>query len=196
MHKYTIPVPKTLASEECIRSWLIDEEKLKSEDARNDLQHKNVTWIHKEQLLETGVMYWKLSGESKDELLDKICAEREYKNRDEVHIGLKHSSNYQELCNKFKQEHLHEDEEIRYVLNGSGYFDIRNLDDQWVRVQVKKGDLLVLPEGIYHRFIPDISNYIHVMRLFKENPKWIAIPRPAAENPSRIKYLKQFGKKI
>ena len=196
MHKYTIPVPKTLASEECIRSWLIDEEKLKSEDARNDLQHKNVTWIHKEQLLETGVMYWKLSGESKDELLDKICAEREYKNRDEVHIGLKHSSNYQELCNKFKQEHLHEDEEIRYVLNGSGYFDIRNLDDQWVRVQVKKGDLLVLPEGIYHRFIPDISNYIHVMRLFKENPKWIAIPRPAEENPSRIKYLKQFGKKI
>ena len=194
MFKYNLPIPKTLSSHE-LRAWMVDEARLATEPVINDLQEKQVRWVYPDKLVSLGVLYWKLSGIEQDEQLDKICTERGYQNRDQIRCGIKICDNYEELIKKFSQEHLHEDEEIRYILNGSGYFDVRDFEDHWVRIQVKKGDLLILPEGIYHRFIPDNSNFIHAMRLFKQLPKWIPVNRPCDDNPSRIKYLKEFHKK-
>ena len=44
----------------------------------------------------------------------------------------------------------------------AGYFDVRDLEDNWIRVACTKGTMIVLPEGIYHRFTLDEGNYIKV----------------------------------
>ena len=91
--------------------------------------------------------------------MDKLAADQHYKNRDEITISPAAMGEvYEEKVKMFFREHLHEDEEIRYILDGSGYFDVRDEGDAWVRIACRKADLIVLPPGIYHRFTTDAEN--------------------------------------
>ncbi|TGZ83140.1 1,2-dihydroxy-3-keto-5-methylthiopentene dioxygenase 2 [Ascodesmis nigricans] len=132
--------------------------------------------------------------------VNTFASSRNYKNRDEVNISPSTmGAAYDEKLKIFFTEHLHEDEEIRYVLDGSGYFDVRGglgEGEKWVRVWVEKGDLLVLPPGIWHRFTTDEKDYIKAMRLFKDEPKWTPLNRTKEleENPVRKEYVQNVLK--
>ncbi|KAK2743488.1 1,2-dihydroxy-3-keto-5-methylthiopentene dioxygenase [Onygenales sp. PD_40] len=128
--------------------------------------------------------------------VDALASARGYKNRDEITVSPeKMGAIYEEKVKTFFHEHLHEDEEIRYILDGEGYFDVRSEADEWVRIQLEKDDLIVLPAGIYHRFTTDEKNYVKAMRLFQDEPKWTPLNRAPEldENKHRKAYLETRG---
>nr|XP_010909721.1 1,2-dihydroxy-3-keto-5-methylthiopentene dioxygenase 1 isoform X1 [Elaeis guineensis] len=147
--------------------------------------------------VELGIVSWRLSGDNyeTDENLKKIREARGYSYMDICDVCPEKLPNYEDKIKNFFEEHLHTDEEIRYCLEGSGYFDVRDENDCWIRIAVKKGGMIVLPAGIYHRFTLDTDNYIKAMRLFVGEPVWTPFNRPHDDLPARKAYLENFVKK-
>ena len=107
-------------------------------------------------LSQLGVLY---SHHPSVDSVDTLASKRSYRNRDEITVSPKAMGEvYEDKVKMFFNEHLHEDEEIRYIRDGAGYFDVRSEGDDWVRIRLEKDDLLILPAGIYHRFTTDQEN--------------------------------------
>jgi 1,2-dihydroxy-3-keto-5-methylthiopentene dioxygenase len=156
-----------------------------------------------------GIKYWKMDAEkykdtyplkavpwnpedAVDPRLKEIRDDRGYSYADIISVHPDHLPGFEDIVKTFFEEHIHDAEEIRYILDGSGFFDVRDADDTWLRIHVKKGDLMTLPEGIYHRFTCDEKDYIKAMRLFIGQPIWKAFNRPQEEHPSRQNYVENY----
>lgn len=135
-----------------------------TDDQRRPHHRDPKEFVSLQYLADLGVLYWKLNPENyeKDEELQKIREARGYDYLDMLDLCPEKVENYEMKLKNFYTEHIHADEEIRYCLEGSGYFDVRDKQDHWIRIWIKPGDLIILPAGIYHRFTLDTNNYIKV----------------------------------
>ncbi|CAG8602373.1 17775_t:CDS:10 [Acaulospora morrowiae] len=210
--------PETRAPflEENCTKW----EKCMNRDPYNSIKttevHEQVPFspVTPEELANYGVLYWRIEGENSIEKIDEIAKERNYSSRDEQvgNVLSRVESHFQELNTFMKMKKfgiywmdlasltfavkLDNNQHDHYGIKFEFYSlnDIQTTDsrDRWIRIDVEKGDMLILPAGIYHRFGLDDKECIKAMRLFKEKPKWTPINRPADENPSRLEYLKSL----
>lgn len=176
-----------------VSAWYMD-----NSDTDQRLEHHKTPpeYISLEDLFKkTGVEYFKVDHKDykNDNTLMQLKKERNYTYEDEIECSKACLPNYEEKLKNFFTEHLHTDEEIRLILDGSGYFDVRDKDDQWIRIEVKPGDLIIIPSGIYHRFTMDINNYIKAKRYFVGEPVWLPYNRPADDMECRKKYLSRLN---
>lgn len=127
-----------------------------------------------EHLRESGVIYERLelTNEAYEAALDRLAREQGYAARDIVELH-PDTANLEAICAKFADEHLHTDDEVRFVLAGAGIFDIRDDADRWMRVTVEPGDLIVVPRNRYHRFTLTDSKQIRCVRLFQDSAGWV-----------------------
>jgi len=162
------------------------------------LPHESGDPLPETKLKDVGVLYYSfpIGAPGSEEDVAKLAKERNYKNKDVITVAPEAMGDvYESKIKTFFAEHMHEDEEIRYIVDGKGYFDVRNEGDRWIRILMEAGDLIVLPAGIYHRFTVDTDNYIKATRLFQDEPKWEALPRSekTEANPHRHNYISARG---
>ncbi|XP_034941148.1 1,2-dihydroxy-3-keto-5-methylthiopentene dioxygenase [Chelonus insularis] len=176
-----------------VRCWYMDD---KPVDQRLEHHRDLPKFITLDELFKlTGVEYYKIDHKNyaTDKTLQNLRKERGYSYEDEIVCSKECLQNYEEKLKDFFTEHLHTDEEIRLVLDGSGYFDARDKNDEWIRIEVQAGDLIILPSGIYHRFTLDTKNFIKAKRYFVGEPVWLPYNRPVDDMDCRKKYLQRFN---
>lgn len=159
-----------------VRAWYMDDSDL---DQRYPHMPEPTEFCRLEKLKELGVDYWWFDPEKyiEDPEYEQMKRDKGFCYQDECLVSPSAMEKYDEKVKSFYEEHMHKDDEIRFVIGGSGYFDVRDKDDKWVRIEVTSGDMIVLPAGIYHRFTVDMNDYIRAIRLFAGEPVWTPYPR-------------------
>ena len=73
---------------------------------------------------------------------------------------------------KFKVEHWHDEDEVRFIISGRGLFHIRPKDGPVMALEVEAGDLVSVPRGTWHWFDLCRERQIRAIRLFQDPGGW------------------------
>ena len=73
---------------------------------------------------------------------------------------------------KFRREHWHDEDEVRFILEGTGVFHIHPRTGPVFAIEVLAGDLLRVPRGTWHWFDLCADRRIRAIRLFQDPAGW------------------------
>lgn len=79
----------------------------------------------------------------------------------------------EEMLEKFRAEHWHDDDEIRYIIEGRGVFHIHPPDEPVTSIEVGPGDMIRVPAGTLHWFNLCEDRRIRAIRLFGDPSGWV-----------------------
>ena len=80
--------------------------------------------------------------------------------------------NLEAMLAKFRSEHWHDEDEVRFILEGRGIFFIHPRDRDVFAIEVGPGDLIRVPRGTWHWFDLCDDRRIRAIRLFQDPAGW------------------------
>jgi 1,2-dihydroxy-3-keto-5-methylthiopentene dioxygenase len=73
---------------------------------------------------------------------------------------------------KFSREHWHDEDEVRFIIEGRGLFHIHPKSGAVFAIEVEAGDLIRVPRGTHHWFDLCVDRRIRAIRLFQDTSGW------------------------
>lgn len=73
---------------------------------------------------------------------------------------------------KFSREHWHDEDEVRFIVEGRGVFHIHPPEGPVFALEVEAGDLIRVPRGTWHWFDLCADRRIRAIRLFQDPSGW------------------------
>jgi len=80
--------------------------------------------------------------------------------------------NLEAMLGKFRREHWHDEDEVRFILEGSGIFFVHPRGGKVFAIEVGPGDLIRVPRGTWHWFDLCAERRIRAIRLFQDPAGW------------------------
>jgi len=80
--------------------------------------------------------------------------------------------NLDAMLNRFNSEHWHDEDEVRFIIEGRGLFHIHPREGNVVSITVEPGDLLRVPRGTWHWFDLCQERRIRAILLFQNSSGW------------------------
>jgi 1,2-dihydroxy-3-keto-5-methylthiopentene dioxygenase len=80
--------------------------------------------------------------------------------------------NLEAMLNRFNREHWHDEDEVRFIVEGRGVFHIRPPNGPVAAIEVEAGDLIRVPRGTHHWFDLCAERRIRAIRLFQDPAGW------------------------
>ncbi len=118
------------------------------------------------------------SGATNDEILEVYAAEIErlksregYVTADVININ-RDTPGLTDMLAKFNREHWHDDDEVRFIIQGRGLFHIHPAALPVMAIEVEAGDLIRVPKETLHWFDLCADRQIRAIRLFKDPAGW------------------------
>ena len=73
---------------------------------------------------------------------------------------------------KFNREHWHDEDEVRFIIEGRGLFHVHVPGEPVFAIEVEAGDLIRVPRGTHHWFDLCAERRIRAIRLFQDVSGW------------------------
>lgn len=103
--------------------------------------------------------------------IDELKAAGGYVTADVINITPE-LPNLDTMLAKFNKEHWHDEDEVRFIVDGSGIFHINPSNGPVFSVEMFAGDMINVPRGMYHWFDLCESRTIKAIRLFQDQSGW------------------------
>ncbi len=103
--------------------------------------------------------------------IDQLKKEGGYTTADVIDIN-RNTPGLEAMLEKFRAEHTHDEDEVRFTVAGRGIFHIHPENGDVVSVEVEEGDLIRVPRGTKHWFDLCEDRHIKAIRLFQNISGW------------------------
>lgn len=80
--------------------------------------------------------------------------------------------NLEAMLARFSREHWHDEDEVRFIIEGRGLFHIHPPSGPVFAIEVEAGDLIRVPRGTHHWFDLCADRRIRAIRLFQDPSGW------------------------
>jgi 1,2-dihydroxy-3-keto-5-methylthiopentene dioxygenase len=103
--------------------------------------------------------------------IDELSAQGGYVTADVIDV-FPHTPGLDAMLNRFNSEHWHDEDEVRFIIEGRGVFHVHPAGEPVFAIEVGPGDLIRVPSGIHHWFDLCADRRIRAIRLFRDPAGW------------------------